>query len=509
MHSRSRREEIQAIGRSRAEDLKTTPVVPEGCQVEDIAKHGPAWAESLPGVRPVPAEQVRRALGQARRLVVLDDDPTGTQTIRDLPVLTRWTVEDIRWAVRQPTAGFFVLTNTRSLAPEAAAARNREVALACLTAAREEGVRLAFASRSDSTLRGHFPLETDVIGDVVAGHDDPIDAVLLAPAYIDAGRITVGGVHWLRTAEGLTPVGDSEFARDATFGYRSSRLADWVEDKSAGRIRRDDVTELTLDEIRTATPEALRDRLAAARGGRVVAADAAEDDDLRAVVLAVLGAEEAGSQMIYRVGPSFVRARVGQEAMPPIADERLRALVSPGAHGLVVVGSHVELTSRQLARLADRRRFVGVELDVRAVIDDERAEQHLREAVATATAALDTALVVLSTSRTLVTGANEAESLDIARRVSAALTRTTGEIVAKRRPGYVVAKGGITSSDVATDALGIDRAWVRGSLLPGIVSLWEAASGSAAGLPYVVFAGNVGGDDSLADVVDRLEPAGN
>jgi uncharacterized protein YgbK (DUF1537 family) len=461
--------------------------------------HGAAWAESLPEVRRVPAEQVQRALGHARRLVVLDDDPTGTQTIRDLPVLTRWTVDDIRWALRQPTAGFFVLTNTRSLAPEAAAARNREVVGACLTAARQEGLRLAFASRSDSTLRGHFPLETDVIGEVV---DDPI--VLLAPAYIDAGRITVGGIHWLRTAEGLTPVGDSEFARDATFGYRSSRLAEWVEDKSAGRISRADVTELTLDEIRGAAPEALQERLASARS--VIAVDAAEDDDLRAVTLAVLAAEDDGAQMIYRVGPSFVRARVGQEAMPPIADERLRALVSPGAHGLVVVGSHVELTSRQLGRLAERRRFVGVELDVRAVIDDARAEHHLRDAVATAAAALDDALVVLSTSRTLVTGADEAESLEIARRVSAALTRTTGEIVAARRPAYVVAKGGITSSDIATDALGIDRAWVRGSLLPGIVSLWEAASGPAAGLPYVVFAGNVGGDDALADVVDRLEP---
>lgn len=458
--------------------------------------------ESLP--RRVPAERVRRALGQARRLVVLDDDPTGTQTIRDLPVLTRWTVEDIRWALQQPTAGFFVLTNTRSLASEPAAARNREVVLACLAAARDAGVPLAFASRSDSTLRGHFPIETDVIDEVLAAHGDPVDAVLLAPAYIDAGRITIGGVHWLQTAEGLTRVGDSEFARDATFGYRSSRLAEWVEEKSAGRIRRDEVAELTLDVIRRA-PETLRERLENARGGKVVVVDSAEDDDLRAVVLAVLAAEQAGSRMIYRVGPSFVRARVGQEAMPPIAQECLRALVSPGAHGLVVVGSHVELTTRQLARLAGRRRFVGVELDVRAVIASP--EEHVREAVAAATAALDDALVVLSTSRTLVTGANEAESLDIARRVSAALTHATGEIVAARRPAYVVAKGGITSSDIATDALGIDRAWVRGSLLPGIVSLWEAASGPAAGLPYVVFAGNVGGDESLADVVDRLEPA--
>jgi uncharacterized protein YgbK (DUF1537 family) len=169
----------------------------------------------------------------------------------------------------------------------------------------------------------------------------------------------------------------------------------------------------------------------------------------------------------------------------------------------VVVGSHVELTSRQLAKLGERRKFVNVELDVPALL--ERPDEHIDPAVATAAAALQDNLVVLSTSRSLVKGRNEIESLDIARRVSAALTEAAGRIVATRRPGFVVAKGGITSSDVATGSLGIDRAWVRGSLLPGIVSLWEPVSGPAQGLPYVVFAGNVGDENSLADVINRLE----
>ncbi|MQA05609.1 MAG: hypothetical protein GEV07_23785 [Streptosporangiales bacterium] len=459
---------------------------------------------ATPPVRPVPADQVRQALVGARRVAVLDDDPTGTQTVRELPVLTSWTVGDVRWALRQSTAGFFVLTNTRSLTPADAAARNREVVDACLTAAEAEGVRLAFASRSDSTLRGHFPLETDVIGEVAAARGSAVDVVLLAPAYVDAGRVTVDGVHWLRTPDGLQPVADSEFARDATFGYRSSRLAEWVQEKSAGRIGRQDVVELTLDTIRGGTTEELRDRLAAARAGQVVVVDAAEDDDLRAVTLAVLAAERDGTSFAYRVGPSFVRARVGQEATPPVADETLKELTRADAHGLVVVGSHVALTTRQLARLEQRRDVARVELDVQTLVSGG-AKQHVADAVAAATAALGDSLVVLSTSRALVTGADEAASLDVARRVSAAVTRAVQQIVAARRPAYVVAKGGITSSDVATDALGIDRAWVRGSMLPGIVSLWEAASGPAAGLPYVVFAGNVGGDDSLADVIDRLE----
>ena len=453
----------------------------------------------LPEVRKVPADDVRRQLAGTRRVVILDDDPTGTQTVRDIPVLTRWTVADIGWALDQPAAGFFVLTNTRSLPPDQAAARDREVVSACLAAAQRDGARLVFASRSDSTLRGHFPLETDVISELA-----PADAVLLVPAYVDAGRVTIGGEHWLRTAEGLLPVADSEFARDPTFGFRSSRLDEWVEEKSGGRIRRESVTLMKLDEIRDGTTETLAGVLAEARDGQVIAVDADTDDDLRAVVLAVLAAEAAGARFVYRVGPSFVRARVGQPALPPLDDAKLSALVRPDAHGLVVVGSHVAQTNRQLARLAQRRKFAHVELDAPTVMDEAHAVQHIQDVVTTATTALADSLVVLSTSRALVTGADGAASLDIARQVSAALSRTVRQIVAARRPAFVIAKGGITSADIATSALGIHRAWVRGSLLPGIVSLWEPASAQAARLPYVVLAGNVGDENSLADVIDRL-----
>jgi uncharacterized protein YgbK (DUF1537 family) len=514
------------------------------------------WEGALPPARSVPAAVVRERLAGARRLVVLDDDPTGTQTVRDVPVLTRWRLDDIRWALRQPAPGFFVLTNTRSLTPGDAAARNREVAEACHTAAREEGVALAFESRSDSTLRGHFPLETDVLGEVIARHGPPADMVLLSPAYVDAGRVTLDGVHWVRTGATLTPVADGEFARDATFGYRSSRLAEWVEEKSGGRIRAGQVATIGLDVLRsgddTALDAALRpgpgpghvppagdapgstprpaspvhpgdapDTLRPApsvhpgdapetaprpeRPARVVVGDAGAAEDQRAPRRAGRRAEAAGARPIYRVGPSFVRARLGQDASAPLGDARLRALTGRSAHGLIVVGSHVGLTTRQLTRLRETRPLTDVELDVETVLDDTRAERHLRDVAARAAAALTERPVVLSTSRRLVTGADADESLAIARRVSAALTRVTGDIVAARRPSYVVAKGGITSSDIATGALCIDRAWARGSLLPGMVSLWEAASGPAQGLAYVVFAGNVGDDDSLATVVERLE----
>ena len=82
----------------------------------------------LPPVATVPVEQVREALArQGRVVVVLDDDPTGTQTVADVPVLTTWSVPDIRWAMRQDATVFYVLTNSRSLDPADALRRTREV----------------------------------------------------------------------------------------------------------------------------------------------------------------------------------------------------------------------------------------------------------------------------------------------------------------------------------------------------------------------------------------------
>ncbi len=465
----------------------------------------------LPEPRVVADEALAAAVAGGPRLVVLDDDPTGTQTVADLPVLTTWALDDVRWAFDQGTSGFFVLTNTRSLGPADARTRTREAAEACLRVARERGERVAIASRSDSTLRGHFPLETDEIAAALAAAGEEPDAVLVCPAYVDAGRITVDSVHWVRTHEGMVPVAESEFAADATFGFASSRLPEWVEEKTRGRVARGDVERITLTDIRIGGVELVEARLARVRGGRVVVVDAADDEDLRVVSAAALAAEARGARLVYRVGPSFVRSRTGQRARPPLDRDRVRALASregaaPG--GLVVVGSHTALTTRQLDRLRRERTVGQVALDVAslpAAGGDPRGADAVLDALADETLRLlERGDVVLSTSRSVVRGRTGEESLGIARAVSAALVRVVRTVVERRVPAFVVAKGGITSSDTATEALGIRRAWVRGTLLPGIVSVWEPVAGPAVGLPYVVFAGNVGDDEGLATVVGKV-----
>lgn len=454
---------------------------------------------------PVSASTVAaRVAASGRVLVVLDDDPTGTQSVHGIPVLTRWTEDDLAWGLQQGAPCVYVLTNTRALGPQEAAGTNREVVTAAVAAARRLGVDVGFVSRGDSTLRGHHPLETDTITAVLRELGEPTsDAVLVVPAFPDAGRITVDSVHYWCTGGTCTPVGETEFARDATFGYRSSDLRDWVEEKGGGAgPAAADVLALTLADLRRG-PDAAADVLRRARDGRVVVVDAACEDDLRVLALAEEQLSAEGRRFLHRAGPPFVRARVGMEPRAPLTAQEVPLGEARG--GLVVVGSHVGLTTRQLERLRGGHPLTDtVELDVAAALDPSRRDAHLADVVERLVAALSSGDAVVSTSRLLTTGSDAATSLDIAVAVSRAVVEVVQGVVARTSPRFVVAKGGITSSDVARYGLGIRRAVVRGPLLPGLVSLWEPVDGPAAGVPYVVFAGNVGDDGSLLDVVRTL-----
>ncbi|MGX1162699.1 uncharacterized protein YgbK (DUF1537 family) [Arthrobacter sp. SLBN-100] len=489
----------------------------------------------------IPAELVASTMAASnaetpRVLVVLDDDPTGTQSVADLPVLTRWDVEDFIWAFGQSRPAVYVLTNTRSLDPAEAAVRNEEVVRNALAAAGSpahnagSGLRLGFVSRSDSTLRGHYPLEPDVIAATVADvSGEKTDGVVLVPAFPDAGRVTIGGVHYMRgtgeAAGTLTPVSETEFAKDATFGFATSVMADYVQEKSRGRFAASGVIVLDLNIIRAGagagagagsgaaaakiSANAIADAIEAATDSTPIVADIVTENDLRALSLGLEEAERRGKKLLYRVGPPFGRARIGQEIRTELSGAEAYAGNTPSeAGGLIVVGSHVGVTTRQLKALTEQHSAARiVEIDVEKLLAAETetaADAYLDETVDDVVEALRGGDVIVHTSRLLIKTDDPAASLKIARTVSAAVVAVVNRTLKTFPPRFVIAKGGITSSDVAAHGLEIRHAIVRGPMLPGIVSLWEPVDGPAKGIPYVVFAGNVGDDQSLADVTRKL-----
>ncbi|MDO5049387.1 MAG: four-carbon acid sugar kinase family protein [Actinomycetaceae bacterium] len=459
----------------------------------------------------VDTQDVREANEEASApvLVVLDDDPTGTQSVADLPVLTAWTPEDLKWGFETKKPAIYVMTNSRSLSPEDARKINREVAQSAYEAAEEfEDLKISFVSRSDSTLRGHFPLEPNVLADAVldqTGRD--VDGIVVIPAFADAGRITVDGIHYAGSeATGFTPVGETEFAKDATFGFTSSSLPEWIEEKTEGDVKAGQVIAIDLTTLRTDLDEVVA-KLRGAKDRQPIICDSVTEDDLRLLALALNRAEQAGSHFLYRVGPPFVRARIGQDPKAPLSVEEVnqsRQGRETSKGGLIVIGSHVDLTTRQLNYLRDDLELEEFEIDVQQILDDETRERHISKIVEDAVANLQDGHVVVRTSRKLVRGSDGQSSLEISRRVSAAVVAVVQGIIKRVTPRFVIAKGGITSSDVASKGLAIRRATVVGPMLPGIVSLWSGQNDPARGIPYIVFAGNVGDETSLSTVVQKL-----
>ncbi|MDR6640101.1 four-carbon acid sugar kinase family protein [Paenarthrobacter nitroguajacolicus] len=487
---------------------------------------------AFPAEVQIPAQLVADAVAASaaaapKILVVLDDDPTGTQSVADLAVLTRWDVQDFTWAFthiseNHTKPAVYVLTNTRSLDPAEAASRNEEVVRNALAAARLAGLSIGFVSRSDSTLRGHYPLEPDVIAATVAAETgEATDGVVIVPAFPDAGRVTIGGVHYMRGDAGsLTPVAETEFAKDASFGFANSEMAKYVEEKSHGRFPASDVIVLDLNIIRagasaqdpTISAKAIADALESATNSTPIVADIVTENDFRALALGLEEAERRGKKLLYRVGPPFVRGRIGQEVRTALTSEEAYAGNTPSeAGGLIVVGSHVGVTTRQLNDLTAAHSSARIiEIDVEKLIagtktaGEAEADAYIGTVVSDVVDALHQGDVIVHTSRLLIKTDDAAASLEIARTVSAAVVAVVNRTLKTFPPRFVIAKGGITSSDVAAHGLEIRHAIVRGPMLPGIVSLWEPVDGPAKGIPYIVFAGNVGDDQSLTQVTRKL-----
>ena len=461
-----------------------------------------ALGQSLPSPIDDPSleERVQAAVADSgRKIVALDDDPTGVQTVHGVAVLARWAPEALAAELRNVAPLFFILTNSRALPEARAAALNREIARNLLDASRDTGVPFVVASRSDSTLRGHFPAETDALAAALGG----VDGVLICPAFIEGGRVTAGDVHFVRDGDRFVPAAETEFARDATFGYSAHTLPGWVEEKTHRRIRSAEVASLALAEIRGGGPARVAERLRDVRGGQPVVVNALDYQDLWTVVLGLLRAEAEGKRFLYRTGASFVRARAGISALPLLRRSELLGKNAPRpSRGLVVVGSHVQRTTEQLQRLLLNSDIAGIEVAVPALLhgaDDRdleiaRVRRRADDAITTGRTP------VVYTSRQ-VERPEGMEELVVARAVSDAMVAIVRGF---ERPDFVVGKGGITSSDVGTLGLGAERATVLGQVRPG-VPVWRLGPESRfPGMPYIVFPGNVGDAETLADIVTEL-----
>ncbi len=441
---------------------------------------------------------VRRQVAEGRtKIVVLDDDPTGTQTVHGVDVLAAWPREMLAAALSDPRPCFYILANTRSLPADQASVVIGEIATRLAETAAATQVPCVVISRGDSTLRGHF---TEELGAIERGFGNSFDAKIVIPAFFEGGRYTIDDVHYVLDGEELVPAADTEFARDLTFGYRNSSLPEWIEEKTRGATPAGSVVSVPIAMLRggPGSAEAVTRRLLGLLKGTYVVVNAAAYPDLEVFARGLMGAEAAGRRYLLRTAASFVRVRAGLEGRALLAPKEISDRT--GAGGLIVVGSYVRKTTVQLESALTLPNMDGIEVTVNLLGDPaSRAGEIARVA--------DEALRTLSsgkhalvfTSRGHQSAIGAAGDLAAGRVVSEALVEIVRAI--PLRPRFLVAKGGITSSDLAVRGLGMRKALVLGQAAPG-VPVWEMGPETRyPGMKFVVWPGNVGGPDALRDFV--------
>jgi len=288
------------------------------------------------------------------KTVVLDDDPTGTQSATGVRVLLRWDADRLTAALREVDA-VYLQTNSRAVDASAAVALCERIRGEIDTAVDRLGEPVQVVLRGDSTLRGHVFAETDVFA-----RDEPI---LFSPAFPAGGRVSVGGVHYVEVDGQRVPAHETEYAADPVFGFAHGDLVGYVRE-----LGDRDATTVSLADLRAGDGTAVADALRAAPAGTVVAPDAESDADIDLVHAGLRRFRSDGGRAVVRCAAPLA-ARCAGVASAGL----LPRPVTSGGPVLVVCGSHTSGATAQLAELHRRHGTTALVVDTEAALADSAA----------------------------------------------------------------------------------------------------------------------------------------
>ena len=443
--------------------------------------------------------------GSNKKIVVLDDDPTGVQTVHDISVYTNWSEDSIRKGFAEENKLFYILTNSRGFTAAQTEIAHREIAKAVDAVSKETGKEYIFISRSDSTLRGHYPLETIILKEEYEKNTgNKIDGEILCPFFKEGGRYTIDDVHYVRYGDTLVPAAETEFAKDKTFGYTVSDLKEYVEEKTGGVYKKENVTAISLKDIRALAFDKIEEQLMAVEDFNKIVVNAIDYVDVKIFCVALYRAMAKGKTFMFRTAAAIVKVMGGVSDQPLLTREQM-VVKETDSGGVIVIGSHTEKTTRQMEMLKEIPDIAFVELNARLVRDEAAFAREVERCLALEEEYISSGRTVcVYTTRTLITAdtGDKEDDLRLAVCISDAVQSLVGRLSIV--PSFVIAKGGITSSDVGTKALAVQRANVLGQIKPGI-PVWQTGDESKfPQTPYVIFPGNVGEDSTLKEAAEIL-----
>nr|WP_245867618.1 nucleotide-binding domain containing protein [Sporomusa silvacetica] len=334
--------------------------------------------------------------------------------------------------------------------------------------------------------------------------DLKVDGEIICPYFREGGRFTIDNIYYVQYGDFLVPAGETEFAKDKTFGYQSSDLTEYIEEKSKGRYKKEQVVTISLQELRALNIEKIVDKLIHVTNFGKVVVNAIDACDVKVFCIAFYRALAQGKVFLFRTVAGIVK-ELGAIADKPLLTRQEMVTSSGATGGIIVVGSHTEKTTSQVEQLKTVAGIRFIEFNSDLVLEEERFQEEIDSVVKQEEALLNQGVtVVVYTKRKLLTLDNDSKKDALARsvKISDAVQSLVGRL--NVTPAFVVAKGGITSSDVGTKALKVKRANVLGQIRPG-VPVWQTGEESKfPQIPYVIFPGNVGEQNTLKEVVEIL-----
>ncbi|RJE90925.1 hydroxyacid dehydrogenase [Paenibacillus sp. 1011MAR3C5] len=442
-----------------------------------------------------------------RKIIVLDDDPTGVQTVHGISVYTDWTLETLIKGFHEEGPMFFILTNSRGLIASETETVHRDIARHAAEASKQLGNKpYLIVSRGDSTLRGHYPLETETLRSTTEEASGVLfDGEVILPFFKAGGRYTIDNIHYVQYDEELVPVGETEFALDRTFGYTESDLGRWVEEKSGGAFKAADTAYISLDSLRALQLEDIEEQLMNVSGFNKVVVNAVDDIDVKIFTIALVRAMKRGKTFMFRTAAAFTKVIGGIGDRPLLTKEEVVG-GQPGSGGLILVGSHVKKTTEQLEQLKTCDFVTFIEFNVHLVMQPDAFKAEIDRVITETEAAIaagKTVTVYTRRERLDLGEGKQEEELQQSVTISDAVTSIVQRL--NVRPKYIIAKGGITSSDIGTKGLRVQRATVAGQIQPGVPVWITGGESKFPGLYYIIFPGNVGSASTLKDTVELLE----
>jgi len=448
------------------------------------------------------------------KFVVIDDDPTGSQTVQDCLLLLKWDCSTLVKGFESKSNLFFILANTRSLSENDAKLTIEEICKNLKTVITSQAYEeeIIFISRGDSTLRGHNYLEPIALNSYLG----PFDATFHIPAFIEGKRFTINGSHFVDK----TPISQTIFAKDKIFGYETSNVKNLLFQQSKSQINFEDIQNLLLSDIVMLNDQENNNvfkTLKNLRNNKHVVVDIENYSQLKKFSLVIKKLIKQ-KKFLFRTAASFISSISEKKSVSQseifFSNLRIRNKEKSFLPGLIIVGSYVELSTIQLNNLLKISNCTPVELNVFEFFKITSSENNQKRRNLFKNKFLKEIRFsfekgktpVLFTSIKFIMSLDSSELFNFYNLLACFIAELVADL--KYEIGYLISKGGITTNLILSKGLNADYVYLEGQILTGIsVVTYNLKNGEK--LPIVTHPGNIGTKDSLVNIWKVFENKDN